>query len=265
MKVSDPIGIFDSGIGGLTVARAIVDILPQENIIYFGDTAHFPYGDKSVDAVQGYVLQIIEMLLKRNCKLILIACNSASAAAYALAKDLVAEKALVVNVIDPTVFFLDAHYSEKKVGLIATRLTVDSDVYGVRLKGKDSKIDLRSKATPLLAQVIEEGLYATDVVDALLKIYLQDPNLDGIDALTLACTHYPLIKHKISKFYKNRVEVIDTASTVASHVKHLLQEHSLLNQGPKTIQHFYISDYTESFARSAKVFFGGNIEVELIS
>src|SRR5476649_585550 len=121
---AQPIGIFDSGIGGLTVAHAIVKHLPHENIIYFGDTAHLPYGDKSTAAIQAYAIKIAHMLLQQECKLILIACNSASAAAYDLVKEYIGSKAVVMNVIDPTVRLLKEKYAEKRIGLIGTRQTV---------------------------------------------------------------------------------------------------------------------------------------------
>src|SRR4029078_1169976 len=117
---TQPIGIFDSGIGGLTVAHSIVKFLPKENIIYFGDTAHLPYGDKSTAAIQSYAVKIAHMLLQQNCKLILIACNSASAAAYELVKEYIGSKAIVMNVIDPTIRWLKEHYAHKKIGLIGT-------------------------------------------------------------------------------------------------------------------------------------------------
>src|SRR5439155_16590948 len=128
-KASQPIGIFDSGIGGLTVAQALVSHLPKENIIYFGDTAHLPYGDKSASTIQAYSVKIAHMLLQQHCKLILIACNSASTAAYELVKEYVGSQAIVMNVIDPTVNLLHSNYANKHIGLIGTRLTVNSNIY----------------------------------------------------------------------------------------------------------------------------------------
>lgn len=262
LKPSQPIGIFDSGIGGLTIARELIQLLPNENIFYFGDTEHFPYGDKSLEAIKHYSLKIGEMLLKKNCKLILIACNSASAAAYDDLKRFVGNRAIVVNVIDPVVNFLADNYKEKKVGLIGTRLTVSSGLHLSKINSLNSSVKMYSKATPLLASVIEEGFYDTNVIDELLNVYLNDQNLNDIGALVLACTHYHLIKNKISSFYKNKVDVIDASRIVAMYVKELLSQNSLLHSGAKTIQHFYISDYTDSFAKSAKNFFSQDINIE---
>lgn len=263
LKPAQPIGIFDSGAGGLTVARAVIDLLPQENIIYFGDTAHFPYGDKSQEAVCGYARKITELLLEKNCKLILIACNSASAAAYDMLKEFVGERALILNVIDPTVEFLIKNYAGKKVGLIATKLTVRSNIYGEKLQKAKANIQLHSLATPLITQVIEEGFCRHKIVNDTLDIYLNDPKLKGIEALVLACTHYPLIKEQIRIFYKNKIDVIDPSAIVAAKIKEVLAEHHLLHTEQKTMQKFYVSDYTESFAHQAKLFFGQDIELDL--
>ncbi len=133
-KASDPIGIFDSGIGGLTVAQAVKKRLPGENLIYFGDTAHLPYGDKSTAAIQAYSIKICDDLLQHNCKVILIACNSASAAAYELVKEYVGSKAKVMNVIDPVINYLREKLIQTKVGLIATKQTVLTGVYTKKVK-----------------------------------------------------------------------------------------------------------------------------------
>ena len=154
MNKTHPIGIFDSGIGGLTVARAIRKQLPNEKIIYFGDTAHLPYGDKSTEAIQSYAIKICNLLLEHQCKVIVIACNSASAAAYALVKAYVGSKAKIINVIDPTVNYISQKYSNKKVGVIGTRKTINSDVYAHKITAKNNTIEVASLATPLLAPMI---------------------------------------------------------------------------------------------------------------
>lgn len=258
---TQPIGIFDSGIGGLTVANALVHHLPKENIIYFGDTAHMPYGDKSTAAIQAYAVKIAHTLLQQECKLILIACNSASAAAYELVKEYVGSKAIVMNVIDPTVRLLKEKYAKKQVGLIGTRQTVNSHIYKKKLDDADVKIALFSYATNLLASAIEEfGNHK--VIDSLLDVYLSQPDLQNIDALVLACTHYPVIKERIAQYYKKPIEIIDSSDIVAAAVKKQLSENNLLNANGESNKHFYVSDYTESFANNAKLFFGNNITLE---
>ncbi len=260
-----PIGIFDSGIGGLTVARAVIDRLPQEHLIYFGDTAHFPYGDKSAHALQGYTLKIAEHLLARNCKLILIACNSASAAAYDAIKTFVGNDAIVMNVIDPVVNHLHHTAAGKRIGLIGTRQTVNSHVYQNKLTALGNSLELHCHATNLLASAIEEfGDHG--VTDTLLHAYLTHANLQNIDALVLACTHYPIIKHRIAALLNDRVTLIDPSDIVAATVERTLIQHNLLHTtagmspGQK---HFYVSDeYTDAFVASTRLFFKETIHLE---
>jgi glutamate racemase len=258
---TQPIGIFDSGIGGLTVAHAIVKHLPTENIIYFGDTAHLPYGDKSTAAIQAYSVKIADMLLQQHCKLILIACSSASAAAYELVKEYIGDKAMVMNVIDPTVHFMWESYSQKHIGLIGTRQTVNSNVYKKKFDALNADIRLTSLATNLLASAIEE-FGNSKAIDSLLHEYLSHQSLQTVDALILACTHYPIIKEKIIQFYQNRIEIIDPSDIVAQTVKKRLSEAALLNPAGKGSKHFYVSDYTESFALGTKLFFNEEVSLE---
>jgi len=262
---SQPIGIFDSGIGGLTVANSLVKYLPKENIIYFGDTAHLPYGDKSTAAIQAYSVKIAHMLLQQECKLILIACNSASAAAYELVKEYIGSKAIVMNVIDPTIRLLKDKYTAKRIGLIGTRQTVNSHIYKKKIDDLNLDIKLSSCSTNLLASAIEE-FGSHHVIDSLLQVYLAHPELQNIDALVLACTHYPVIKEKILQHFvtsnKNHVEIIDSSDIVAQAVKKQLERNNLLNMNGNSTKHFYVSDYTETFAANAKLFFGENITLE---
>jgi glutamate racemase len=258
---SNPIGIFDSGIGGLTVAQALVKQLPNEDIIYFGDTAHLPYGEKSAAAIQSYAVKIAHMLLQQECKLILIACSSASAAAYELVKEYTASQAVVMNVIDPVIHYLRDNYAHKKVGLIGTRQTVNSNVYRKKIDALNTGITLNSHATNLLASAIEEFGHK-DVIDSLLNEYLSHPTLQQVDALILACTHYPIVKDKINQYYNSKIQIIDPSDIVAATVKKRLTEDGLLNPTGKGNKHFYVSDYTESFAAGTKLFFKDDIVLE---
>jgi len=290
-----PIGIFDSGIGGLTVAKAVVELLPNESIVYFGDTARLPYGDKSAATICTYALEITDLLLQRNCKMILIACNSISAAAYNEIKAYIGNRALLVNVIDPLIHYLVQHYKNKIIGLIGTRQTVKSNIYHKKISasigsGQNNTewITLRALATPLLVPIIEEGFFAHSLVDLALQEYLSHEILSDIDALVLGCTHYPVIKDSICKYYGSTVEVIDASYVVAREVKEQLLQHELLRtqkintdtnmeknvlrEGNRTgcgacynLKQFYVSDYTEAFATSAKMFFGEDINIELYS
>lgn len=258
---SQPIGIFDSGIGGLTVAHALVKALPKENLIYFGDTAHMPYGDKSTSAIQAYAVKIAHMLLQQECKLILIACNSASAAAYELVKEYVGSKAIVMNVIDPVIRLLKENFEKQRIGLIGTRQTVNTGIYKKKVDELNLGITLSSHATNLLASAIEEFGNHT-VIDALLTTYLAHPNLANIDALLLACTHYPIIKNRIATHYPKQITIIDSSEIVADAVKKKLEKYHLLNKNGNSNKHFYVSDYTPSFAENASLFFGDSITLE---
>ncbi len=260
-KHKDPIGIFDSGIGGLTLTDAIVKKLPNENIIYFGDTAHMPYGEKSTSAIQSYSIKIADMLLKQDCKLILIACYSATSAAYEIVKEYVGNKAIVLNVIDPMVEHLHKNYTDKKLGLIGTRQTVNSNIYKMKLDKLDSGTKLTSLATNLLASAIEE-FGNKNVIDGILNEYLSHSSLKNIDALILACTHYPVVKNKINNFFKKKIEVIDPSEIVAETLKIALDDHNLLNKNKKGTKYFYVSDYTESFANGTKIFFAEDVNLE---
>jgi glutamate racemase len=257
-----PIGIFDSGIGGLTVAQAIVQALPHERLVYFGDTAHLPYGDKSTAAIQAYAVKICDLLLRQRCKVILIACNSASAAAYELVKEYVGSKAKVLNVIDPVVRYIGEAYPGKTIGLIGTKQTVNSNVYRKKIDALDRDIILRSHATPLLAAMIEEGFFNDNISESVIHAYLSDPDLQGIEALILGCTHYPLIKKQIENYYQGRVDVLDTSQIVAQHVKDFIEANGLASSELAGDHAFYVSDFTRSFEESTRIFFKRKVHLE---
>ena len=258
-----PIGIFDSGIGGLTLAHAITELLPNESIIYFGDTAHLPYGDKSATAIQSYAVKICNLLLEKNCKLILIACNSASAAAYDLVKAYVGSKAIVVNVIDPVIEYLSNSWDHKTLGLIGTKQTVNSGIYPQKAEQLQQGIQIKSLATPLLAPMIEEGFFNNKISEQIIEEYLHNEKLQAIDGLILGCTHYPLIKKQIEAYYQDKVQVIDTSVIVAKHIQGILAKENLQTDSnfPGARQ-FFVSDYTESFEKSTQQFFGETIKLE---
>lgn len=263
MASNQPIGIFDSGIGGLTVASAVTRLLPKENLIYFGDTAHLPYGDKSQAAIQAYSIKICDLLLSKSCKVILIACNSASAAAFDLVREYVGSKALVLDVINPMVSYVEASFANRSVGLIGTKQTIFSGVYKRKIENSAANVSLSSLATPLLVPMIEEGFFEHKISQSIIDAYLSDPALDQIEALILGCTHYPLIKHEIEQYYQNKVQVIDSSEIVAQEVLRTLNERQMLN-GENSIatKHFFVSDYTHSFEQSTKIFFKEKISLE---
>lgn len=258
-----PIGIFDSGIGGLTVAHAIKNELPSENLIYFGDTAHLPYGDKSTATIQAYAIKIADFFLQQKCKVIVIACNSASAAANDLLKEYVASRATIVNVIEPMVDYVSSKLTKKTIGIIGTKQTVNSNIYHDSIFAKNESIKVKSLATPLLVPMIEEGFLHNRIAHDIIDKYLGDKTISEIDSLVLGCTHYPLIKDELKDFFEQKVEILDSSIITAKYLKNYLQTSGTLNHSSEEgDNHFYVSDLTESFEHSAKLFFGEPVVLE---
>ncbi len=256
-----PIGIFDSGVGGLTVAHAIKQILPGESLIYFGDTAHLPYGDKSAESIRNYSQRITEFLLEHDSKVIVIACNSASASAFESLKEKFSDKTILIDVIDPVVEYLSTR-NFNKIGVIGTKRTISSGTYELKIKEKSSSVKVISMATPLLVPMIEEGFIFDDISNAIIRTYLSNESLGGIQALILGCTHYPIIKNQISKFFNFNVEVVDSARIVSMILRQTLEKNNLLNDSGNVKDQFFISDYTTYFEKIARMFFEGEINLK---
>lgn len=256
-----PIGIFDSGVGGLTVAHAIKQILPGESLVYFGDTAHLPYGDKSAESIKTYSRRITEFLLDHNSKVVLVACNSASASAFdSLTKEF-GSRTILIDVIDPVVEYLGTK-NFTKVGVIGTKRTISSGTYENKVKERSPSTSVVSMATPLLVPMIEEGFIYDDISNAIIRTYLSDKSLAGIQALVLGCTHYPIIKNQISKIFNFNVEVVDSARLVSVILRDTLEKNNLLNDSGKVNDRFFISDYTPYFEKIARMFFEGEINLK---
>ncbi len=262
LNSNQPIGIFDSGVGGLTVVNAARLLLPNEDIVYFGDTAHLPYGDKSAETIQYYSNKIVDFLLDNGCKVVLIACNSASAVAYESVAEHIGDKAIVLNVIDPVVETIVDVRTYKKVGVIGTKATINSETYDKKITARRHDIEVTALATPLLVPMIEEGFIFDDISNAIIRSYLSRPNLGPIDALILGCTHYPIIKNQISKYFNFKVDVLDSASIVAAQLREVLVEGNLINEQEGSERKFYVSDYTESFKTIARMFFEETIDLQ---
>ncbi len=262
---SQPIGIFDSGVGGLTVASAIKQLLPDESLIYFGDTAHLPYGDKSKETVTYYSEKIAEFLLEQQCKIIVIACNTASANAYESVVTLVGNRSIVMNVIDPVVEHVASLKNIQCVGVIGTKGTIISGTYESKIKSQKPELDVVSMATPLLVPMIEEGFIFDDISNAIVRSYLSKKELNSIDTLILGCTHYPIIKNQISKFYNFKVDVIDSSKIVAFKLRKVLQESNLANPEKNPAYSFFVSDYTDYFKAISKLFFEEEINLKKLT
>jgi glutamate racemase len=263
LTAKQPIGIFDSGVGGLTVAKEIKRLLPNEDLIYYGDTKHLPYGEKSKEAIVGYSEKITNFLLEKNCKAIVIACNSATANALKEVLELVADRVPVIDVINPVAEKV-SYEIHNNVGVIATKATVNSGLYRKSIKKHNKWIKVDELATPLLVPAIEEGFKNHPITHSIIYNYLSNAKLKNIETLILGCTHYPLLIDEIKQYYGNRVRVIDSPNIVASHLKIILDKHHLLNENnPQPSYHFYLSDLTKNFEKISKKFFGKTIDLEL--
>ncbi len=263
MPANQPIGIFDSGIGGLTVANAINKLMPKEALVYFGDTAHLPYGDKSPEAIKYYSLKIAKFLIDEGCKAIVIACNTASSLAYQDLKLFLGSQIPIYSVIDPVVEYMTAIDQYQNIGVIATRATIQSNIYAQKIEKKKPGIKVRSLATPLLVPMIEEGFFNDQISSTLIHTYLSDPQLQGIDSLILGCTHYPLIRSEIAAYYRPAIAIIDNTEIVARHLQKELKRMGLLHDDEPAAHRFYVSDYTDSFEKSTQLFFGRQIRLNL--
>lgn len=263
LSAKQPIGIFDSGLGGLTVAKEIKRLLPNEDLIYFGDSKHLPYGEKSREAIVGYATKITKFLLEKNCKAIVIACNSATANALKEVLELVNNAVPVIDVINPVAEKV-SYEIHNNVGVIATKATVNSGLYRKTIRKHNKFIKVDELATPLLVPAIEEGFRNHPITHSIIYNYLSNKKLKNIETLILGCTHYPLLLQEIKQYYGNRVRVIDSPSIVATQLKIILDKHQLLNKDNKNPNYqFYLSDITKNFEKIAKKFFGKTIDLEL--
>ena len=262
MKSDFPIGIFDSGIGGLTVAREITDLMPNEKIVYYGDTLHLPYGQKSKQNIINYCSKICDFLTKKKCKAIIIACNTASSIALNNIKNKVGDKYLIFNVIDPVIKKI-SELKSNNIGIIGTNTTIESGVYEKKIKELEKKYLISSLATPLLAPMIESGFHDASIKKQIITTYLNHKKLKSIDTLILGCTHYPLIKREISEIYNNKIKIISSLESIGKHIKNQLKIKKLMNTNKSKKKHeFYISDLTVSFQENAKSFFNKEIHLK---
>jgi glutamate racemase len=222
---SAPIGVFDSGIGGLTVVKALRDLLPNENIFYLGDTARVPYGNKSAETVERYSLELAGMLMRENAKAIVVACNTVSS--VAIPKLRARMPVPVIGVIEPGAHAAIAITRNRHVGVIGTRATIRSGAYENALRALNVHVRVSSRACPLLVPLIEEGLLDDELTDQTITRYLDPMIAEGIDTLVLGCTHYPLLAGAIGRALGDEVRLVDSARNCASAVKELLERQSL--------------------------------------
>ena len=248
-----PIGVFDSGVGGLTVAREIMRQLPNERIVYFGDTARVPYGNKSRETVTKFSRQIVRFLETQQIKAIVVACNTASA--YAL-EELEKEVNLpMIGVVKPGVRAALAATKNKKIGVVATEATIHSGIYSRYIEKNDKDVRVLGKACPLFVPLVEEGLWEDPVTDEIARRYLTELIDSGIDTLILGCTHYPMLRSTVAKIMGESVTLVNPAYETARELKQLLKEKDLESEhrpGLGTeLYRFFVSDAADKFQRFA--------------
>jgi glutamate racemase len=257
-KKEKPIGVFDSGIGGLTVLKEIFRELPYESTVYLGDTARVPYGIRSPETVTRYSSENVGFLISRDIKALVIACNTASSVSLEAIKDMVSIP--VAGVIYPGAKTAAASTKNKKVGVIGTSATIKSGSYTKAIKAIDPEIEVFATACPLFVPLVEEGWTEGRIVGMIAEKYLENIKDKGIDTLVLGCTHYPLLKKVISEAIGQKINLIDSAVETANEIRHILGASSLLkDDSTDTFREFYVTDSPDRFQEVGENFLGEKI------
>lgn len=261
VRKTAPIGVFDSGVGGLTVAREIMRHLPNEDIVYFGDTARVPYGSKSKDNIIRYSRQIINFLMTKGVKAIVIACNTASAQAL----DVVQKEypIPIIGVVEPGARAALEVTEAKKIGVIGTEGTVRSGMYEKVIQGIQPDVSVMAKACPLFVPLVEEGFKDHHVTEEIIDFYLASMKESDIDAMILGCTHYPLLRSKIMEYVGDKIKLVNPAYETAMDLRKLLQENDMENpdvEGDHGSYSFYVSDAADKFKQFANSILPYDIE-----
>ena len=258
MKNQNPIGVFDSGLGGLTVVKAIRNVLPNESIIYFGDTARVPYGNKSPELIKEYSLQITKFLLGHDTKIIVVACNTATA----LALDTLQDKLdiPIIGVVRPGVDSALKLTENNRIGVIGTISTISSGVYATELKNINQSIKVISTPCPLFVPLAEEGWLDEPATKLIAEEYLETIKKANIDTLILGCTHYPLLTEVIQEVVSSKIKLVDSAQAMASETAELLRNYGLFNnQNNQGALKLFVSDLPARFEIVASRFLGEKI------
>jgi glutamate racemase len=270
MSMASPIGIFDSGYGGLTVFRSIAELLPQYDYIYLGDNARAPYGNRSFETVHQYTLECVEWFFKMGCPLVILACNTASAKALRTIQqqDLptIAPQKRVLGVIRPTAEVIGTYTKSNSVGVLGTKGTVLSDSYEIEINKFFPDIKVHQLACPMWVPLVEYGEYKSDGADYFVQKYLDELLTDApdIDTILLACTHYPLLLEKIKKYLPAGIIVVAQGDIVANSLADYLQRHPEIESkiSRESKKDFYTTDDPADFDNHATAFFGSNVASE---
>jgi glutamate racemase len=256
-----PIAVFDSGVGGLTVAKEIFRFLPGERILYFGDTARYPYGPRSREAVCRMADECVGILVARDVKMVVIACNTVSAVAYGFLREKY-RNVPIIGVIDPCVSAVVREVRSGTVGVIGTAATISCGIYEDKIAALAPEITTLSKACPLFVPLAEEGITTGPIADNVIDLYLRPFKKKGIKAIILGCTHYPFFGDKINKYFLGKVKVLDSATWTARVASETLKTFGL-GSGKKRVamdeHHFMVTDYPEKFKATGELFLGSQI------
>ena len=261
MSSANAIGVFDSGLGGLSAVKEFLHVLPNEKIIYFGDTGRVPYGTRSRDTIKKYAFQDAHFLLENNVKMVVAACGTVSSVAGAQLE----EKLPVpyTGVVNPTAYTAVRKTKNGRIGVIGTSATVNSHSYKKRLQKLDPKVEVFEQACPLFVPLVENGVIHRDdqITRLVVRRYLGELKEQGVDSLILGCTHFPLLRDAISDYMGESVELIDSGYETAIYAAKVLKEQELLNDDAtvKTPE-FYVSDTPEGFKNVAGLFLGRDME-----
>ena len=256
-----PIGIFDSGIGGLTVVKEIIKTLPKESLIYLGDTARVPYGTRNKETITKFALELVRYLLKQKIKVLVVACNTMSAVSLSEIKKIVGEIP-VIDVIFPTVSFAITKTHTNVLGIVGTRATVNSGAYDAQLKKKNKAIKILGVACPLFVPLVEEGLIKDVSTKLIARKYLSIFNKSKIDTLILGCTHYPLLRNLIAEILGNKVLLINSAKPTSNELKRVLKEKNILSN-KKPSYRFYVTDVYPKMQEMVDLIFDNKFPGEL--
>lgn len=255
---NNPIGVFDSGIGGLTVVKEIIKVLPNESIIYLGDTARVPYGSRSKEVITKFAGELAQFLLKKKVKCLVVACNTISAICLDEIKKM--SPVPVVDVVDPTIEYATGQTRSKILGIIGTIGTINSQAYEKKIHKIDPKIKVISKACPLFVPIAEEGLVNHMATKIIAQDYLKDLKRKEVDVLILACTHYPLLIKTIQEVMGTGVILVDSAKPTAEKLKKILSEKNLTVKDNNPTYEFYVTDSPEKVIETAGRFFGQGLD-----
>ena len=244
------IGVFDSGIGGLTVVKELMEILPNENMVYFGDTARVPYGNRSEETIKRFSKECIEFLNKKDIKTLIIACNTVSAVAIDMLKEIF--DMYILGVIVPGSKMASEITINKKIGVIGTNATILSGAYEKNIKNENNENTVYSKACPLFVPIVEDGLSNTNIAMETTKFYLEELITKDVDTIVMVCTHYPILENKIKNVVGKNINLVNPAKETAIEMKKYLEKNDLLNEevdnSRKNI--FYITDDENKFRRN---------------